>query len=77
LWEIYWGTAAATLPINLESDIGLPQYHLIEGVVLGDYWSCSKRQKKKPKKMETRTLIIPDFVSMLKTDAAGFPLPCA
>jgi hypothetical protein len=27
--------------------------------------------------METRTLIIPDFVSMLKTDAAGFPLPCA
>jgi hypothetical protein len=35
LGQIYWGTAAATPPINLESDIGLPQYHLIEEVVLG------------------------------------------
>jgi hypothetical protein len=44
------------------------------------YWETTGvalRDQKKPKKMETRTLIIPDFVSMLKTDAAGFPLPCA
>jgi hypothetical protein len=42
LGEIYWGTAAATPPINLESDIGLPHYHLIRGgVVLGDCWRCS------------------------------------
>jgi hypothetical protein len=39
LREIYWGTAAATPPINLKSDIGLPQYHLIGGVVLGDCWT--------------------------------------
>ena len=41
LEEIYWGTAAVTPPINLESDIGLPQYHLIGEVVLGDCWRCS------------------------------------
>jgi hypothetical protein len=35
------GTAAATPPINLESDIGLPQYHFIGRVVLGDCWRCS------------------------------------
>jgi hypothetical protein len=33
LGEIYWGTAAASPPINLESDIGLPQYHLIGGLL--------------------------------------------
>jgi hypothetical protein len=43
LGEMYCGTAAATLSINIESDIGLPQYHLIGGVILGDCWSCSIR----------------------------------
>jgi hypothetical protein len=34
LGEIYWGTAAASLPINLESDIGLPNI-----ILLGElYW---------------------------------------
>jgi hypothetical protein len=42
LGEIYWDTAAASSPINLESDIRLLQYHLIGGVVLGDCWRCSE-----------------------------------
>jgi hypothetical protein len=29
------GSATTSLPINLESNIGLLQYHLIGGVVLG------------------------------------------
>jgi hypothetical protein len=42
LGVIYWGTAAASPPINIKNDIGLPQYHLIGRVVLGDCWRCSK-----------------------------------
>jgi hypothetical protein len=33
--EIYWGTAVATPPIDLESDIGLPQYHIIGESCIG------------------------------------------
>jgi hypothetical protein len=38
---VYWrryigGTTTTTPSVNLESDIELPQYHLIRGVVLGD-----------------------------------------
>jgi hypothetical protein len=37
LREIYWGTAAATPPINLESDIGLPNT-----ILLGElYWGTA------------------------------------
>ena len=44
LGKIYCGTATASPPINLKSDIRLPQYRLIGGVVLEDSWRCSYSQ---------------------------------
>jgi hypothetical protein len=52
LGEIYWGTAIATPSINLQSDIGLLQYHLTEKVVLG-----TARDALKAARFQTSVLI--------------------
>jgi hypothetical protein len=78
LGEIYWGTATASPPINLESNIELHQYHLIWGVVLGttEILYCHRRidAPTKTAPQHARRDVYPISYATLCSEASGSPI---